>query len=104
MNARLITFSGSDCSGKSTQLRLLSEELERQGRHTVRFWFRPGYSAMLDSARRLVRRLSPSALPGPRETAARERAFARGGVKTAWVAVALFDMLVQYGVVIRSHL
>jgi thymidylate kinase len=104
MSGRLITFSGSDCSGKSTQLRLLSDELERRGERPISFWFRPGHSSLLDAARRTVRRVRPSALPGPGQARARERAFARPLVKHTWIAMALLDMLLQYGVVLRTHL
>ncbi|MGE0328477.1 MAG: hypothetical protein AB7S68_39550, partial [Polyangiaceae bacterium] len=93
----LVSFSGVDCAGKSTQIGLLKANLER-GRvpHSV-FWYRPGYSKELDALRRTIRRLRPGAIPAPKDNQARDAAFAKPGVTGAWVAVALADLLLQYG-------
>lgn len=103
MKPKLVTLSGIDCAGKSTQLALLDSALRARG-PVVRFWFRPGYSPELDLARKLVRQLRPGALPTARDSAARERAFARPGVSAAWLRMAEADTLLQLGCKVRYWL
>lgn len=91
----LITFSGIDCAGKSTQIERLSDALESRGERVVRFWYRPGYSPELDALRKFVRRLRPGALPTTNDPQARARVFQRRGVKTSWVRIAEADTLLQ---------
>lgn len=98
----LITVSGIDCAGKSTQIDLLRRTLEGRGLRVRTFWYRPGYSAELDALRRLVRRIRPGALPTAASAAERREAFARPGVSEAWIRIALMDMAFQYGVKLRA--
>lgn len=100
----LVTISGIDFSGKSTQIRLLSEHLEREGRRTFVLWYRAGYSAALDTLRRTLRRIRPGALPAAGHNAQRERAFQRRFVQEAWARMAIADLAVQYATRIRWHL
>ena len=98
----LITVSGVDGCGKSTQIAMLDAALRRRGGRGRVLWYRPGYSRELDSLRRVVRRAAPSALPKAGPSAERQRVFARPGVTVGWTAVAAMDMLVQYGVKLRA--
>lgn len=102
MRGRLITISGPDGVGKSTQARLLVERLLREGRPARAFWFRPGYSHELDAARAFVRRFSRRALPTADQGEARARAFRKPGVSGAWLTMALADTALQLGVKLRS--
>lgn len=101
---RLITVSGTDCSGKTTQIELLENALTERGEQVERFWFRPGYSQEMDAARKLVRRLVPRALPTHTQASARQAAFERPGVSSSWVAMAVLDTLLQYTVRLRALL
>lgn len=98
----IVTFSGVDCSGKSTQIELLRAELAKQGRKPVVFWLRPGYSKELDFLRAAVRRLRPGVLPTTEAPRQREQAFARSGVKSTWLAMALIDSIYQYAIKVRT--
>ena len=100
----MITFSGPDCSGKSTQIELLVRHLQDRGRTVRTLWFRPGYSALMDAAKQRLRRLRPGAMPTSAHTEQRERQFARPGVSEAWVALALFDTALHLGAWIRAQL
>lgn len=100
----LITVSGTDCSGKSTQIELLEAALRERGDAVRRFWFRPGYSEEMDAVRAFVRQIRPGAIPRAGHSAEREEVFARPGVSRAWVAMALVDSLVQYVVKVRAWL
>lgn len=103
---QLITVSGIDCAGKSTQIALLAEALRAHGHQRVRvFWYRPGYSDELDALRALVRRVRPGALPRAESAPeARARLFDKGSVRHTWLAMALVDTLAQYGAKLRAFL
>jgi len=102
--ARLIAFSGIDCSGKSTQIERLRRALVCRGDRTRVLWLRPGYSPLLDALRLLMRRVRPSALPTTADPAARERIFRKGRIQWVWTAAALLDAIWQYGVGVRWSL
>lgn len=101
--ARLLTFSGVDCSGKSTQIELLKRAVAADhGAPVWVFWYRPGYSTELDFLRAGIRKLRPRAIPGPGDDVARQQAFARRSVSSIWVGIAIVDLLFQYGIKVRA--
>lgn len=97
----LVSFSGIDCAGKSTQIGLLEKALQAQGLRTVTIWHRPGYSREMNALRRLAREFAPSKLPQTEAREARDRVFLRPGVSKTWVQMALVDTIWQYGVKVR---
>lgn len=102
---RLISFSGVDGSGKSTQIALLSAALERSGESVTKRWYRPGYSARLDRVRRWIRSARPSAIPPADPTAsARIELFENPRVQFIWVVVALVDTWIEFVVTTRLAL
>lgn len=100
MVATLITISGADCAGKSTQIARIVAELESTGPVTV-LWYRPGYSQELDALRRLVRRASPGTLPPPGRSARRYQVFRKGWMRRLWLSVAVLDTVVQLAIKLR---
>jgi thymidylate kinase len=104
----LITLSGMDGSGKSTQIQLLKQALERGG-STVRVrWLRPGYGPELDRARAAIRAIRPNAMPhreaSEDQRSARKQAFAKPGVRATWRRLACADAILQWGVKVRVEL
>ena len=101
----LVTFSGQDCSGKSTQLDRAADWLESEGYRVARLWYRPGYSARLDNLRAFVRRARPGSLPRTArdggDDQARAQVFGRPGVAQAWLTMALADSVLEYGARLR---
>ncbi|AWV91145.1 dTMP kinase [Bradymonas sediminis] len=98
----LISISGIDCSGKSTQIELLTEALVKLGKKPFVFWFRPGYSYELNTLKTMARKIVPSALPAAEEKERRNDAFSKPGVNTAWLTAAVVDMAFQYGAKLRA--
>ncbi|MCB7320088.1 dTMP kinase [Lacrimispora sp. 210928-DFI.3.58] len=51
----MISFSGIDCSGKSTQIELLCKELERKGKNYKVVWSRGGYTPGIEFVKKIIR-------------------------------------------------
>jgi dTMP kinase len=99
----LISFSGPDCSGKSTQISLLAAALTARGHRCAVVWHRPGYSKLLNMARAAVRRLRPDALPSQGD-ASRDRAFSRPLLRRSWAAMGLADSCAHSSLRVRGLL
>lgn len=52
----MISFSGIDCSGKSTQINLLVKRLESEGKKCEVIWSRGGYTPGVDILKKIIRR------------------------------------------------
>ena len=100
----LITGSGVDCSGKTTQIDLLAEACAAQGLRTSTRWFRPGYSDRLDHIRERIRSRRANALPKAGPSDERDRIFQKSGGRVAWVIMALTDLTIEYGASLRRAL
>lgn len=55
----MISFSGIDCSGKSTQIDLLCKELDRQNKKYKVVWSRGGYTPGIEFVKKLLRGNKP---------------------------------------------
>lgn len=99
---RLIVFSGLDGAGKSTQIRLLMDRLEAEGRKPVCLWTRGGYTSGFRLLKSALRHLSGGrALPEAGHTPRRERAFSSPALRRAWLGLAMLDLLRVYAVQVR---
>lgn len=101
---RLITLSGVDCSGKTTQLELLTDACSSVGWRVKQVWFRPGYSDEMDTLRSIIRKASPNVMPRHTEVKAREQVFAKSGVSESWLVMALVDCFIQCACKIRFYM
>jgi len=97
----LIVVSGDDCSGKSTQIGLLKESLEREGKEVIISWHRPGYSRCLTVFKTQVRRIAPGALPLTEQKIARDKMFSKSVVRALWKLMAMVDLIVQRCIKLR---
>lgn len=52
----MITFSGIDCSGKSTQIEIIKKEFEEQGIPCRVIWSRGGYTSWVEGIKTFIRR------------------------------------------------
>lgn len=98
---RIISISGIDYAGKSTQIAILQDQLESLGMSPVVLWYRPGYSPMLNAIRLVVRKLRPSSLPTAAHAVQREAAFARPWVRTLWLGLAIADSFATFAIRVR---
>lgn len=119
----IISFSGVDCAGKSTQIKLLEEYLISQGKSCTVLWYRPGYSKELqkckdwmragrNSCRRGIDAVKKIADSFFRRSGATSSVFRSvcgapqaGGEKVPapfWLAAAFADTAIQWGVKLRA--
>jgi thymidylate kinase len=99
----LITFSGLDGAGKSTQIALLTDYLLKSGRKPVYIWTRGGYTSGLEGLKTLARRFLHRTLPPSGNSPQRNYAFSKWWVRRLWLSLAMLDLLWVYGVQIRWH-
>lgn len=102
-NGSLITFSGLDGAGKSTQIALLTDYLVKDGRKPVYIWTRGGYTTLLQGLKTLSRRFLSRRLPPSGNSPQRSESFSKWWVRRLWLSSALLDLLWVYGVQIRWH-
>lgn len=97
----LIVFSGTDGAGKSTQISLLSDLFNNQGRKTKSIWARGGYTPIFSFIKKITRTLMGKKLPHPGASEAREKIFKKGKVTSIWLFIATMDLLLYYGFYVR---
>ena len=97
----LITFSGLDGAGKSTQIGLLACWLEGMDYLVVRLWARGGYTPGFEMLKRVIRRLSGRRLPPPGASLDRQQTLSRPWVAEVWLRMAIFDLILLWVVYLR---
>ncbi|WP_257264263.1 hypothetical protein [Endozoicomonas sp. ONNA2] len=100
----IIVFSGSDGSGKSTQIKLLQSFLSRKQLSIKYLWARGGYTPVFLFLKMILRKLFGKKLPEASDSKERERLFRKGSVSSLWMAVAIFDLIIYYGLYARFNL
>lgn len=97
----LVSFSGSDGAGKSTQIARLEKDLEERGYRSVICWSRGGYTPGFSLLKRLLRSFARSKLPSAGSTPQREKLISNLFVRRCWLVVAIIDLLFLYAVRVR---
>lgn len=101
MILNLVTFSGLDGAGKSTQISRLTDVLAINGNKPVYLWTRGGYTGPFNTLKTISRKIiGKKVLPSGR-TEARTKAFRKGWVRTAWLTLAILDLALVYGIYVR---
>lgn len=97
----IITFSGLDGAGKSTQIQFLLTEFQRHERHPLHLWIRGGYTPTFHRIKELLRKYFPRLTPPPGENSRRTKSFQKKWVRRLWLTVALLDLAWICGIRIR---
>jgi len=100
----LVTFSGIDGAGKSTQIHLLQDRLAKQGLKSHYLRSRGGYTSGFKRLKSCLRRHVPGALPPSGHSPRRERQLKRRWVQIIWLTLAILDLMRVYGAQIRQWL
>jgi dTMP kinase len=102
MRGFLVTFSGLDGAGKSTQIERVLAEFRAQGLDPAYLWTRGGYTPVFSALKTLLRRTTRERMlpqAGPSEE--RSRALGRPAVRRAWLTLAILDLLWVFGLQVR---
>lgn len=98
---KFIAFSGIDGAGKSTQIDLILAAAANNGKKPVYFWSRGGYTGPFNFLKSCLRKLLGRKLLPPGRNETRDKAFKKIWVRNLWLTLAIFDLLVVYGIYIR---
>jgi thymidylate kinase len=97
----LISFSGIDSSGKSTQILKVVEYFKSRGRKTKVIWSRGGYTPLFNIFKSILRKITDNALPRPGDSIHRNKTFKKKWVQVIWLNIALLDMILFYALYFR---
>jgi thymidylate kinase len=97
----IISFSGLDGAGKSTQIDLLVKHLEEKGKKTKYLWSRGGYTPIFNLMKNVLRKVRPQSVPKSGKSEKREQVFKSPRVRKWWLRIAMFDLILLYGIYIR---
>jgi len=97
----IITFSGMDGAGKTTQINLLKEKLKNKDKKVYYMWARGGYTPGFETLKFLIRKLLGKSIPKAGHSESRKKAMSNTFISRIWLYIAIFDMIWLYGVVLR---
>lgn len=100
---QLISFSGIDGVGKSTQVDLLLQSLRESGKKPGYLWTRGGYTGPFNALKTLLRRIIGRKLPPSGRNDERDKVFKKKWVRNLWLILAIFDLMIVYGVYMRVN-
>jgi thymidylate kinase len=98
----LIVFSGTDGSGKSTQINLLIDAFPKDS--CIVLWGRGGYTPIFMYLKKLIRFLLRNKIPSSGESKKRDIAINNMLVYRLWMVIACTDLFLYYGVYVRFML
>lgn len=112
----IIAVSGVDCAGKSTQINLLKQYFISQGKTCCKLWYRPGYSAELQSLKKIIHPLwviaknplHPLIKPKNKQKSSETSSNSKTQEQTTahipaplWLTTAILDTAIQYAIKLR---
>jgi thymidylate kinase len=97
----IIAFSGTDGSGKSTQINLLSSYVEsNQGRSKI-VWGRGGYTPLFSFIKKILRVLLAKKIPQAGISQSRDKMLKKKFISRIWLNIAILDLFLFYGLYVR---
>ena len=99
--SNIIVFSGTDGSGKSSQIELLRKFFEEQGCKVQVIWARGGYTPLFSFGKKILRILLAKKIPKAGANHSRSKMLRKKSVSSTWLTVAILDLFLFYGVYVR---
>ena len=97
----IVSISGLDGAGKSTQIEMLSERLIEDGISTKIIWARGGYTPIFEKLKKIIRRIGRNKVAPPGPSLKRKEQLANPLVQKVWLIIAVFDLVLIWGVYAR---
>ena len=97
----IISFSGSDGAGKSTQIELLRKFIESKGKNTKLLWARGGYTPGFELLKKYARIVMGSSLPKPGKSFSREKKLRNPIIRYIWHSLAVLDLFIYWVIYAR---
>ena len=99
--SNIIVFSGTDGSGKSSQIELLKRFFENQGCKVQVIWARGGYTPLFSFLKKILRILLAKKIPKAGENHSRSKMLKKKSISSTWLTIAILDLFLFYGVYVR---
>ncbi|MEZ4909326.1 MAG: hypothetical protein R2774_00530 [Saprospiraceae bacterium] len=96
-----IVFSGIDGAGKSTQIDLLKDYYIKCGKNVEVIWSRGGYTPGFEKIKNMLRLSRQTAKKPNEQIENRKNNFRKPIVRKIWLLLAILDLIILYGVIIR---
>lgn len=99
----IIGFSGLDGCGKSTIIKLISDEIQHNEelKNAEVVWTRVGYTPFMNLLKSLARKMSGNKLPKAGRSEERTKAFKNPWVQQIWITLALLELIWIFAIKIR---
>jgi len=97
----IIVFSGTDGSGKSTQIDLLASYIKDNQYRVKVVWARGGYTPFFSFIKKILRILLAKRIPKAGFSSSRTEILKRKSVSSAWMVIAILDLFLFYGLYVR---
>jgi len=97
----ILSFSGMDGAGKSTQIEILKGMFEASGKQVQTVWARGGYTPGFEFLKRVIRTILGKKVAPPGRSKARAKTMSNPVISKVWLTLAMLDLAFLYGVKIR---
>lgn len=99
----IISFSGIDSCGKSTQIKLIENYFKEKNMRYKNIWSRGGYTNWFEFLKQVARKLPFNKLPPPGVNEKRTKMFENNRFQKVWLYIALLDLIRLYTVTFRLN-
>jgi thymidylate kinase len=104
MNNKLISLSGIDGAGKSTQILLIQNYYDNQKQPFINLWTRGGNTPGIEMLKFIARKIAGKKLPSSGHSIKRDQMFKNKLIQKLWLTFAIIDLCRIYALNIRWNL